>query len=207
MTINAPLIVKCPDCNTIFRYIGIGSYTQSIDGSFSDGFSSSSTFSTSSVMPVFYCRRCREWKTLNSVIELFEGPMEFIKAEDVPELPKSWLKEEELESSLEQSWPEDIELNLRLELLQVQNAKRRGAAEEIPAVGSLKENLTRLSKLVRAENFSFMAAEIRRELGNFEEALEIVEELDVEDDSRIPALKEKIMEKSVNPFFIAADNG
>lgn len=202
MTINEPLIVKCPDCNTIFRFIGIGSYTVCIDGAFSDGFSFPSTLSAPSVMPVFYCRRCKQWKALSSVVELFQGPMEFIEADDVPELPKSWLKEEELESALKQSWPEDIELGLRLKLLQIQNAERRNKIENIPAEGSLRENLNRLSELIKAEDRPFMAAEIRRELGDFDRALAIVEKLGAEDDSRIPALKEKIAEKNVNPFFI-----
>ena len=202
MTIDNPVIVKCPDCHTIFKRIVYSSYTVFSGTGYSDGYRYPSTLSAPVDLPVFYCRRCNQWKSLSDAVDLFEVPLAYIEEDTILQIPESYLEKEKLEEALRQSWPAEIETELRFHLLWKQNHLRRGTDDRSPAAGNLKENLERLSRLIDKSEAPFMAAEIFRELGNFTEAENILQVLDENDDDRIPLFREQLKKKMITPFYI-----
>lgn len=172
MTISPPTVVRCPRCPTIFTLEYPMSYTTFVSEYWSDGWADQS--GVEGTAPVFYCRRCRQWRWIGDTVHLFEMPYSIASAA-LPQLTTfDYLTVDQLTSALEQDWPKDRELHLRRQLLWLQNHPRRGSGDGAAVSAELMDNLERLAELVDPSEEPLFLAEIHRELGEFEAAGNLV---------------------------------
>jgi hypothetical protein len=154
------------------------------------------------------CPRCKQWYWADGAPRLLAIPSQ-LRPLAIPTIPdESSLTPEQLETALLQEWDPTHEQMIRLRLLWQQNHHRRRDTAGHEVWRELMDNLERLSELVNAEEEPVLAAEIRRELGEFPAALDILNrvspvELSAQDQRVFRKLREQASARSILPFRVS----
>lgn len=208
MTLAPPLLVRCPSCPTIFVYEDFASMTTIVEERWSDGWADVTPFNPNDRPLIHRCHRCRRWVWIDDLLHLLEIPAE-MTARSTPEIDSgAALSLEELTEALEQEWTPERERALRKQLMWLTNHPRRQGERPNELSRSSMENLERLAELVNPTEEPLLAAEIHRELGDFEAAATYVEKAASSADASTreaegklaAALGEHITAKSIAPF-------
>jgi hypothetical protein len=206
MTFGASYLVCCPTCRTLYVRDTIGSYTSFTEELWSDGFRDGDPVCPESVSPIVYCPRCAHWFWIEDAPELFGIPPE-LEPRSIPIIEAfTELEAEALLSALEQNWDTRQERKLRLLLLWEQNHPRRDG-EDSPVSREFLANIERLCDIVDPADEPLLSAELFRELGEFDRAVEVlsraVDTLQEPHEQLIAArIEEKARSRSTAPFEI-----
>lgn len=170
MTLAPPLLVRCPHCPTIFIYEDLASITTMVEERWSDGWADVAPFNPNDRPLIHHCHRCNRWMWIEDLLHLLEVPSG-ITARSIPEVETvASLSLGQLTEALQQEWTAEQERALRIQLLWLDNHPRRRGESANELSHRSMENLERLAELVNAEEEPLLAAEIHRELGDFEAA-------------------------------------
>lgn len=179
MEFGDDLICKCPDCNTLFVRRTLMSYTSHGSAAWTDGYRSEVFFYLEPL--IARCPGCRDWFVLEKAETLFHLPPTADYGEMIVLDTGDNNTADDYISALAGNRCAGIEKELRLRLLWRLNADRRRSPKTDPPDMSaeLHDNLERLLDLLGPEE-SILRAEILRELGDFEEAQEVLGDADGE---------------------------
>lgn len=205
MTPGPSTLVQCPGCPTIFvREVPAPSGSDP-ENLWSDGYAEYADGWEVGPGPLFSCPRCNRWYRLDDVRRLVAIPAQ-LRPLTIPTIPdETALTVEQFEAALRQEWEPLHERMLRLRLLWLQNHPRRREGADQGVWRELMDNLECLCELVDPEDEPILAAEVRRELGEFPAALEILDR--ISESSLAPAergmyrrLREETGARSILPF-------
>jgi hypothetical protein len=209
MTTGPSTLVKCPACPTVFvRPAPVPTDPEPAD-LWSDGYLGQPDQSEHGASPVFKCPRCKQWHWVDGAQRLLAIPSQ-LRPLSIPSIPdESSLTAEELDAALLQDWEPAHEQFIRLHLLWRQNHRRRRDMAGQEVWRELMDNLERLSELVSVDQEPVLAAEIRRELGEFPAALDILNrvspvELSAQDQRVFRKLREQASARSILPFRVSS---
>jgi len=208
MILGPGLISNCPSCHAAFLQQDLIS-GNTINGMyFSDG---KNHFPMLPDLPKFVrCEACQAFFWLKDVLseELPRsyGPDEIPPGEDIPYA--RWPSAEDLAEAIRLEYFRDIEEEeyLRMHLWWDMNNKFRGGRRGEPADASLYEinlrELIRIKLAARPVN-SLLLAEMHRELGDFEKAMEYLQQVKEAGLQKIVAqVREKILQKDRLVFML-----
>ena len=201
MTPGPEVIISCPECKALSRFSTMASGNTFGSTLWSDGYRYSPMMEPS--IPVIQCDDCSKiflkWKAEEvGQYSRFSRGIGF-EHPDKEETPAEWKraprvkapKEDDFYKAIDEGLPENKqeEKNLRLTAWWQSNDRCRGGfslfgkKKKFPASEEREKNMEKLLGLLDKTNPNdqIMAAEILRQLGRFDEALEVLKTLDRDD--------------------------
>jgi hypothetical protein len=172
MTFADQIVLRCPGCRSLFVKETLGSANSFGAVFWTDGYMQASMFPIPPVMA--YCRLCEEYFFLEEAEELFSVPP-FIEVGELPTISTfDEMDDNDYREALRHEPAPQRERTLLLRLLWKLNHPLRYNSTAV-VTREQQETLERLDELIDGEEEPIRRAEMLRELGHFEECLELLE--------------------------------
>jgi hypothetical protein len=123
---------------------------------------------------VIWCERCRDWFFIEDTREIVDLPFGTEPGEHKVIPVSDALEADVYLEVIDRGWPREREIRLRLRLMrEYNNHLRYNHGKKDPATIESHDNLERLSELLDPAEDALMLAEVHRELGEFDRAIDI----------------------------------